>query len=245
MKGVVLMEYMVGIKVDQLLSTDRRARNPLFLKVMASMPVRLSALHVCFDDPRIRTLFRLLTSVIEGKLLCRLQSHFGTDLECLYSLMAFGISPSCLPVRSDGSIDTTDHMRMLARLSQNDASIAGSTTSSLVVGKDEDDEASPPTAEDVLMGRGKHGKKWPGNLRLRRLVDTYKDSYKATDRDGKIAISKAIYDEMIISGSRFLVPTKNSSKLDGGWVEMPRSEVCIRISHLFRNLRASERSGVS
>jgi hypothetical protein len=242
-KGVILLEYMVGIKVEQLLSTKRRARTPLFLKVISSMPVRMNALHVCFDDPRIRTVFKLLTSVIEGKFLCRLQSHFGTDLECLYSLMAFGISPSCLPVQADGSIDTTNHMIMLSELAKKDASTASILDSVSVFEGDE--EVRPPTAEDVLMGKGRHGKKWLGNHKLRRLVDNHKDAYKATDRDGKIAISHAICDEMIRSGSRFLVPSKNTSKLDsGGWVEMPKNEVCLRIAHLFRNLRAAERSSV-
>ena len=240
-KGVILLEYMVGVKVEQLLSTNRRARTPLFLKVVESMPVRLNALHVCFDDPRIRGLFRLLTAVIEGRLLCRLQSHFGTDLECLYSLMAFGISPSCLPLQPDGHIDTTHHKRILSELVAKDAGIE-STTCGVPILNEEEEEASPPTAEDILMGRGKHGKKWPGNLRLRRMVERRKDDYKAADRDGKIAISQAIYNELIDSGSRFLAPSKNSSKLDGGWVERPKNEVCLRIAHLFRNLRAAERS---
>jgi hypothetical protein len=241
-RGVILMEYMVGIKVEQLLSTQRRARTPLFLRVMAAMPVRLNALHVCFDDPRIRSLFKLLTSVIEGKLLCRLQSHYGTDLECLYSLMAYGIPPSCLPVQTDGSIDTTQHKLMLSELSSRDSSSGGISSGRSVFSEEEDEEVSPPTSEDVLMGRGRHGKNWPGNYKLRKMVENTKGTYKASSRDGKIAISQAIYDELIHSGARFLVPCKNSKRLDGGWIEMPRNEACIRIAHLFRNLRAAERS---
>lgn len=246
-KGVVLIEYMVGIKIEQLLGTERRARNPLFLKVIASMPIRLAALHVCFDDPRIRTLFRLLTSVIEGKLLCRLQSHFGTDLECMYSMMAYGISPSALPVQADGSIDTTGHKRRLAQLAACESlPVTMKGGPALIaedgsVGSSSQPTSSGPSPEDVLLGRGKHGKKWPGNLKLRKMVDEYNDSYQATGREGKIAISQTIYEQMIRSGTRFLVPCK-SAKLET-WAEMPRNEVCLRIAHMFRNLRAADRVG--
>ncbi len=241
-KGVILIEYMVGIRIEQLLGTERRARNPLFLNVMASMPVRLAALHVCFDDPRIKALFRLLTSVIEGKLLCRLQSHFGTDLECMYSMMAYGISPSMLPVQADGSIDTYHHKRRLAQLDSLESLPFIGQDGPTVISDDADTASvSGPSLDDVLMGRGKHGKKWPGNLALRKLVEKYKDDYKATDREGKIAMSHRIYDEMARTGSRFLIPCKISRA--ESWMEMPRNEVCLRIAHLFRNLRAAERSG--
>lgn len=245
-KGVVLIEYMVGIKIEQLLGTERRARNPLFLKVLASMPVRLAALHVCFDDPRIRTLFRLLTSVIEGKLLCRLQSHFGTDLECMYSMMAYGISPSALPVQADGSIDTTGHKRRLAGLAASESLPLTMEGGPAFIAEDSSSVGSStgpsgPSPDDVLLGRGKHGKKWPGNLKLRKLVDEYNDSYQATAREGKIAISQTIYEQMVRSGTRFLVPCK-SAKVET-WAEMPRNEVCLRIAHMFRNLRAADRVG--
>lgn len=159
----------------------------------------------------------------------------------MYSLMAYGISPSTLPVQTDGKIDTTEHEARLAELASLDMGSmlvdkTGSVTDESTTG-----QALVPTPEDVLLGRGKHGKKWPGNLRLRKLVDDYNDAYKGTDRDGKIAISHDIYDEMVDSGVRFLVPSRNGTS--DGWVKMPRREVCIRISHLFRNLRASERTG--
>jgi len=241
-KGAVLIEYMVGVKIEQLLNTEHRERNPMFLKVIESMPVRMNALHVCFDDPRIRSLFSLLTAVIEGKFLCRLQSHFGSDVECMYSLMTYGIAPGLLPVQSDGTIDTIGHATKLAQLAALETGTMSVEKPASAAGVIEADEsqAFEPTEVDVLLGRGKHGKKWPGNLRLRKLVDSYNDAYTASDREGKIAISNNIYDEMINSGRLFLVPSK--SGVSDGWKKMPKREVCIRIAHLFRNLRAAEKS---
>ena len=250
---------MVGVKIEQLLSTNRRERNPLFLRVLASMPVRLNALHVCFDDPRIRTLFTLLTSVIEGKLLCRLQSHFGTDLECMYSMLSFGIPPGTLPIDGDGSVITRDHeewMRQAEALCPQVENRANRSLDFMAEDLDENllfdnfellDDLSDeftaiandsPSPGDVLMGRGKHGKNWPGNLKLKKVVELRWDAYRGSNREGKVRISQAIYEEFVASGSRFLVPKKDP-QLEG-WVDMPRKEVCVRISHLFRNLRAAE-----
>jgi hypothetical protein len=222
---------------------------------MASMPVRLNALHVCFDDPRIRALFKLLTSVIEGKLLCRLQSHFGTDMECMYSMMSFGIPPGTLPIHGNGSLDTRDHEEWL----RNAESLCGQQGNHASRGLDileedylydnfqlfddltEEFETAAndgPLPDDVLMGRGKHGKTWPGNLKLKKAVELRWDAYRASNREGKIRISQSIYENFVASGSRFLVPDKDPSV--GGWHEMPRKEVCVRIAHLFRNLRAAE-----
>ena len=257
--GVLCCEYMVGIKIEQLLSTNRRERNPLFLRVLASMPVRLNALHVCFDDPRIRTLFSLLTSVIEGKLLCRLQSHFGTDLECMYSMLSFGIPPGTLPIAGDGSVITRDHEEWLrnakalcppfGNVANRSLDFTGEDHNenlfldNFTLFEDLSDEFAPvandgPSPDDVLMGRGKHGKNWPGNQRLKKVVEHRWDAYRGSTREGKVRISQSIYDDFVASGSRFLVPKKDSQP--EGWVDMPRKEVCVRISHLFRNLRAAE-----
>lgn len=260
-KGVLCCEYMVGIKVEQLLGTNRRARTPLFLRVIASMPVRLNALHVCFDDARIRTLFKLLTSVIEGKLLCRLQSHYGTDMECMYSMLSFGIPPGILPIGGDGSVRTRDHRVWMERAEalceqpelytsrgldfENNGEHPLFDTFKLFEDLPEEFETAVPnegpSPDDVLMGRGKHGKIWPGNLKLKKVVERRWEEYRECNRDGKIRISQAIYQDFVASGSRFLVPNKNPQSK--GWLDMPQKEVCVRIAHLFRNLRAAEQRG--
>lgn len=267
-KGILCCEYMVGTRIEQLVGTNR-ARIPLFLRVMASMPVRLNALHVCFDDARIRTLLYLATAVVERRLLCRLQTHFGTDMECMYSMLAFGIPQGTLPIRANGSLDTRDHMEWMDAISGDpyigkqrgcgldmqthralDLAPADEVAEQylmdnihLIAGLLDDDDGTPadddPSPNDVLMGRGRRGMTWPGNLKLKKVVELRWNEYQKTNREGKIRITQAIYDDFISSGSRFLIPGKDHQP--GGWIVMPRKDVCARISHLFRNLRAAER----
>lgn len=187
-------------------------------------------------------------------------------MECMYSMLTFGISPGTLPIRGDGSVDTHDHEQWLhkaKRISEEQRAVEEHRAARMIVPDyPEDGKLSPqlifddmklfedlpddfetpsksnPSPDDVLMGRGKHGKSWPGNLKLKKVVELRWDEYKISSRDGKIRISHAIYDDFIASGSRFLIPSKGSDSND--WMDMPRKEVCVRISHLFRNLRAAE-----
>ena len=42
---------------------------------------------------------------LESRDLCRLQSHFGTQMECTYSMMTFGIPLDAMPLDDFGNIE--------------------------------------------------------------------------------------------------------------------------------------------
>ena len=140
---------MVGFRTEQLISTKQRSRLPLFLQAFTAIPVRLCALQVCFEDERFRPLFSILTGLMGARGLCRMVSHFGSDAECLYSLMMFGIPPTTLPIRTDGTVDTTEHLRMLSRQAVEEGLSCSFTEDAPVVLRGKED-----VGNTVASGRG-------------------------------------------------------------------------------------------
>lgn len=236
------MEYLVAMRMEFLRNIQKRCRVPLFLEAFAAQPVRFNALHVCFDEVKMKPLISFLASMMKASYLCRLLSHFGSDVECLYSLMAFGILPNTLPVGTDGTIYTADHSRMLASVlaAENEMSTAMEFEVSSFLGENDtviSEAMGLPQPHDILMGRGKHGNKWLGNRKLRKMLEANRDAYRKGRKAEKVAISNMIYEEILNSGSRFLILSKDSKD---DWILMERTEVCSRISHMLRNVHSSD-----
>jgi hypothetical protein len=64
---------------------------------------------------------------------------------------------------------------------------------------------SAPNAHDVMLGRGVSITNWPGNVRFRELIGTWKVEYTQTGRHyAKKAIADRIYQEILRRGGRFL-----------------------------------------
>jgi len=92
-----------------------------------------------------------------------------------------------------------------------------------------------PNVLDVIMGRGRHNKKKPGNRKLNQLLETYQDEYEASDKFQKTVLSEVVVSKMIEDGSRFLV--REGEKKHGVWVEVSLEKARDKVAHDFRNLR--------
>ena len=92
-----------------------------------------------------------------------------------------------------------------------------------------------PGVCDVIMGRGRHNKKKPGNRKLNKLLETYQDEYEASDKFQKTVLSEVVVSKMIEDGSRFLV--REGEKKNGMWVEVSLEKARDKVAHDFRNLR--------
>jgi hypothetical protein len=57
---------------------------------------------------------------------------------------------------------------------------------------------------DVIFGRGKGFQNCPGNVRMRGIIKKHKDHYKSLERSAKRDFVKAVYEEIIEGGARFL-----------------------------------------
>jgi len=103
---------------------------------------------------------------------------------------------------------------------QGNASIKSSPNASSIAG-----------ANHVLFGRGKFCINNPGNQRMRRIVNKYKGQYFGASRGEKRKLIKAVYDEIVEGGVKFL-------KQDGSedeWVEAEGELAIQKVGHLLRD----------
>lgn len=92
-----------------------------------------------------------------------------------------------------------------------------------------------PGVLDVIMGRGRHNKKKPGNRKLNQLLESYRDEYEASDKFQKTVLAEVVVSKMIEEGSRFLV--REGEKKHALWVEVSLDKARDKVAHDFRNLR--------
>jgi hypothetical protein len=72
-----------------------------------------------------------------------------------------------------------------------------------------------PTANDVVMGRGKSNDLLPGNVSFRRLVSTHRPAYQVADSQRKRGIAEIVMGKVIDSGGRFLKANNKFDKASG------------------------------
>mmetsp|Transcript_28523 Transcript_28523/g.69129 ORF Transcript_28523/g.69129 Transcript_28523/m.69129 type:complete len:366 (+) Transcript_28523:1-1098(+) len=108
------------------------------------------------------------------------------------------------------------------------------------------EDAIDPNAErvktlhknDVIFGRGRGYQNHPGNLRMRTIIEKYKNVYHSLRREGKRNMVEKVYQEIIENGARFL------KKLDGedDWVNV---DVPIALQKVSHTLRCRKKIGVA
>jgi hypothetical protein len=216
-KGAIIIFY--GIRHRQYF-LDRGTK---IASLLLSFPIRVSAIHCCYDDPMLHPLLTAASFVLERNQLCRLRFHFGSHMECLYNLMAFGIPKEVLPFDEEGNpADSSLHIHtwLATRLAEEATTPVANR---LVV----------PSTYDVLMGRGKRVLESPGNYRFRQLLDTNRGHYESVSKFEKTVVAEFILKHIKESGGRFL------KQGDSGWTEVDNNIARKKISHAFRNLRSS------
>ena len=221
-KGIVCVHYNQGRESRQ----DGGKAALTIVTALDSLVVKIRAIHLCYDDVRSNLIIGILCRTMEKKFLCRLQSHLGTDLECQYSLMAFGVPLGVLPIKVDGNVDFRHHQEWLERHS----------AVRLRLAPDSESVDSSPRPGDVLLGRGRRGLNWPGNVELRKIIKESSLQYEVVDRYEKQLMAHTVYHKMAKRGARFLKPLDRERDL---FLEVEQKEACDRIAHLFRNLRAN------
>jgi hypothetical protein len=96
-----------------------------------------------------------------------------------------------------------------------------------------------PQPEDVLLGRGKKVQAFPGNLKFRGKIEANRRTYDNSSKFEKSVLIEAILRSVKDSGGRFL---QQGTK---GYFEVDDDVARKKISHAWRNLRASRNRTVS
>jgi hypothetical protein len=150
----------------------------------------------------------------------------GTDMECIYKLMTFGIPSDALPISPSGEPKLQRILDWLHARRKQETGAGKDTSNRIVV----------PGTHDVLLGRGKPLQKHPGNLRYHHIIESFEDRYESAMKLEKTNIAKEIVQKIKDAKGRFL---KQDS---AGWVEIDDAAARYKVSHTFRNHRISMRS---
>jgi hypothetical protein len=195
-------------------------------KIVSIIPLRFTAVHYCFDDEKIRMLFSVAMFVFNKNARIRCRLHFGTDMECIYTLMTFGIPSDTLPVGTSGEKKTEAHEEYIRRL-RNAHELEDNVVRIILPGK-----------YDVLLGRGKPLQKHHGNLHYHFVIEGYHERYENAMKLEKTQIAKFIVEQIQELGGRFL------KQDEAGWVEIDDEAARTKVSHTFRNHRIAARTAV-
>jgi hypothetical protein len=196
----------------------------------------------------MKTFFDEIAMAAKANYLVRCQSHFGSALECQNNLNTFGIPSKILPLTSDGKVHCRDHVSFLSQLRQAESEhvlLAAQLTNRHpmddVLEREKEElamtsEDITPGPKDILSGRGKRGSKYPGNSKLRDVIEEHFESYQEGTSLSRRAMARSIYLSLIQSGTRFL----NFSEKDRGWSEWDEDAAITKILHCFRTIDSED-----
>mmetsp|Transcript_5212 Transcript_5212/g.15226 ORF Transcript_5212/g.15226 Transcript_5212/m.15226 type:complete len:571 (+) Transcript_5212:512-2224(+) len=93
---------------------------------------------------------------------------------------------------------------------------------------------SVPKLQDVLLGRGRPYREYPGNIMLRDIVHEVQRDYDKMNKNQKTALTTIILTKVKASGGRFLSRADNE---DLGWVSVDDEVARTKVAQSFRNNR--------
>jgi hypothetical protein len=158
------------------------------------------------------------------------QNQSGSQSECRYSLMAFGIPSDQLPITFSGRIKTVNHHRSIKYQREKEDTIQ--------MGLPPFEGVDCPLGMDILIGNAGHNnsshlKNSPGNIVYRDLIEAYFSKHEnASDTSEKTRITWAVLEELGKAGGRILVRDRR-----GWWSVASTDKAREKIAHGFRENR--------
>jgi hypothetical protein len=144
----------------------------------------------------------------------------GTHVECMHSIMAYGIPISDFPVLNDGSVNREFHLAWIQMRRTLETEVSKTTLT------------IAPKSSDVLLGRGKGVQFHPGNIRLRMELGSFFSEYERCERAEKKSVALSVVDEVRNRGGRFL------QQKDNAWQEVDDEDAILKkVMHCFRDIR--------
>ncbi|CAJ1965311.1 unnamed protein product [Cylindrotheca closterium] len=183
------------------------------------LPVKTCSHHVCFSQPEFRFIVNTAVYFMHGAARARIKLHWGTHMEVLYELMAFGIPVDSVPVSTEGELKRKNHLDFL-KMRQRQESMVGAPR--IVI----------PTHKDVLFGRGKPFREHQGNIILYEMIDSKLEYYESASTKQKTAAITEMVDAVNSSGGRFL-----KQDVAGCWMAVDPKMAKEKVSNTFRTRR--------
>lgn len=142
--------------------------------------------------------------------------------------MTFGIPVESMPLAYDGAVKVDGHRKWIAKRKAKDLKLKEAGWNISFEGID------IPRPNDVLLGRGKPFRDHLGNMRLRTVVDQYRQEYEQAKFGQKIVIAEQVAQYVNNQKGRFL-----KHKNDGWWAEVNKDEALDKVGHTFRTARSA------
>jgi len=250
-KGLVVVWH--GINAENKGSPEHGVK---YFAVFASVSTACASIHALYDSHETtRSMSTIIAKADKSDQVFRFRTHYGSNIACLHSLMAYGIPRGSLPVDFDGTLRLEDYNRFLEEQARRENGASPSMPSPGQAGiqssspspptkSESSTYTKPPTEMDIICGRGQRGAKNPGNLLMKRLLEEKLSKYNKASRHGKALVSQEIYDAMRQAGCRFLAPAEGESRtatdrhyVPDLWKEVDEDAARGRIAHRFRNMR--------
>ena len=238
-KGFIVVRYHVGapsLPTNELGLHLQIQGKAVFVE---SCPLQVKGFHFCYDNPTLKPLLNTIQLVIGKHHRARFRAHYGSNLECCYALMQFGIPKNALPFQ--------DMMNGNLKGGLYDEYIARQTQLEYLDAKRQREANIPPEGKilypnihDVLLGRGRPQQEYPGNVQLASIVDVCREAYKSASKEGKTRKATEIVAMIKGYGGRFLKKEDTndksfSSSQSGYWVEVVDDRTAReKVSHTFR-----------
>lgn len=155
--------------------------------------------------------------------------------------MSFGVPiQNTFPVTCEGVLKTAAHAKWLTRRRAREAAFlkSGRHTSSSTSAQSSLDfpGIELPTAEDILLGRGKMNQDHVGNVWMRSVIQDYLPLYRATPKREKGKVPFQVVQHIQGQGGRFL---KRDDAHGGWWVPVTDEVAREKISMAFRTSNSS------
>lgn len=194
--------------------------------LVTSVPMFLPGGHICTDNSMFLPLTTAFLSYMDRLMKTRHKIHIGSNLECIYELMTFGIPTEVLPFNASGETRLEDHHKWIVR------------QRILEGGSDDTKRITIPGPFDVLLGREKISQEHVGNVRYHFVIDTHIDHFESSSVREKTAVTREMVQLIKASGGRFL-------KLDNtGWAEVSDEDARKKVASAFRSKRKSGKGPV-
>ena len=146
-------------------------------------------------------------------------------MDCINALAGYGIEKDTWPIDvKTGMVSNEEFLSFLSTASnaeqlENEKAVL-------------DNKVIPLTCNDVLVGRGKPYQEFPGNVKMKLLVDNSREAYQSGNKTRKTFLRDTIVNAVKASGGRFL--QKSDDSVNSDWVEASDNVARRKISHVFR-----------
>lgn len=215
--GIVFVLYNYGTTHGEFDNMKR------FLHVRVGIPLKPIGTHFCYNHSSLRPVVTGFQLFLRGKYRIRMRPHFLEPKEaeqCLQTQYGLPVGP----MSANGVWDTSNHQEWLQRLWLKEAVTPTKAADAIV-----------PHKFDCLFGKSKRARDHTGTIRCRVLVEMQVARYEKASRRDKTKVADDVIAIVHASKGRFLKCVRNQ------WVEVPHEMAREKISHFFRELRATRR----